>query len=370
MKIFDFLKRSSTTGWGNLDAFTGPESGFLSENTVLSIPAVYSCVRILSEAISSLPLITYERQPNGDKERATEFSLYRILHDSPNPLQTSLEFREVMVGNLCLRGNFYAYIERQEGEIVALWPLAVDTVTPELQGRSIVYRHSGSTGERTYQQTDILHVKGLSFDGITGLSPLALLRDTFGRAKSIADYSSSFFRNDASPSGILSTPGSLDVVSRQGLAEMWSKSHQGTKNAHKVAVLDGGLNWTPISVTPEDSQLIETMKFSVVDIARCYRVPLNLLMDYDRSTYSNVTEQNRSFLTHTLQPWLCRIEESMTKALLTESEKNRYEIEHLTASFLRADTEKRFAAYETGLRAGFLTVDEVRQLENMNKLQK
>jgi len=216
--------------------------------------------------------------------------------------------------------------------------------------------------------TDILHIRGMSSDGIIGFSPLKLLRDSFGYAKAVGEYSSSYFKNDASPGGILTTAASLGAQGHANLRAAWSEGHQGQGKHHRVAIMDNDLKWQSIGISPQDSQLIESQKFSVVEIARVFRVPLNLVMDYERSTYSNVTEQNRSFLIHTLQPWLTRIEQAMTKSLLTEAEKEKYFIEHLTQGFLRADTKTRFESYKVAIDAGFLTIDEVRQLENMNKI--
>jgi HK97 family phage portal protein len=282
---------------------------------------------------------------------------------------TSFELRELLVGHLCLRGNAYCFIERDQGEVVALWPLHPDKVTVEVQGRELLYKHQNDGVEKAYGMEEILHVRGLSSDGIIGYSPLTLLRDTFGYSKAVLEYSSSYFRNDASPGGILSTPNSLGPDARANLQAAWAGGHQGKKNHHKVAVMDSDLKWQSIGISPQDSQLIESQKFSVVEIARVFRVPLNLVMDYERSTYSNVTEQNRSFLTHTLQPWLTRFEQAMAKSLLTESEKEKYFIEFLTQDFLRSDTKTRFESYKVAIDAGFLTIDEVRQLENMNKIQ-
>jgi len=366
MKFWKFWKKRS---WANLDAFEGRETSsgiHINETVALGIPAVYACIRVLTEAIAALPLITYERFENGDRERARGFSLYRILHDQPNPLMTSFELRELLVGHLCLRGNAYCFIERDAGEVAALWPLHPDRVTVELSGRELIYKHQNDGNEKTYAMADILHIRGLSSDGIVGYSPLALLRDAFGYSKAVQEYSSSYFKNDASPGGILSTPGALSPQAVANLRNAWTEGHQGKGRHHRVAILDNDLKWQSIGVSPQDSQLIESLKFSVVEIARVFRVPLNLVMDYERSTYSNVTEQNRSFLTHTLQPWLSRIEQAMGKSLLTEAEKERYFIEHLTQGFLKADTKERFESYKIAIDAGFLTVDEVRQLENMN----
>jgi HK97 family phage portal protein len=367
--MFSFFRKKRS--WANLDAFEGRETSagiHINESVALGIPAVFACVRVLSEAIASLPLITYERFSNGDRERAKDFSLYRILHDEPNPLMTSFELRELLVGHLCLRGNAYCFIERQEGEVVALWPLHPDKVTVEVVGRELVYKHQNDGTERVYPMTDISHIRGMSSDGIIGYSPLSLLRDTFGYSKAVQEYSSSYFKNDASPGGILSIPSTLNDISMSKLRESWAAGHSGKGKHHRVAIMDSGMKWESIGVSPQDSQLIESQKFSVVEIARCFRVPLNLIQDHERSTYSNVIEQNRSFLVHCLQPWLTRIEQSLMKSVLTETEKEKYFIEHLTQDFLRADTKTRFESYKVAIDAGFLTVDEVRQLENMNSV--
>ena len=370
MGIFDFFKRRRN--WANLDKFLDrpTSSGIhINETTALGIPAVYACIRVLAESIASLPLITYERFPNGDKQRATGFSLYPILHDQPNPIMTSLELRELLMGYLCLRGNAFCLIEREAGEVLALWPLHPDKVVVEIENRELVYKYQNDSQEKKYRMVDILHIRGLSSDGIIGYSPLALLRDSFGHAKAISDYSANYFKNDASPGGILSTPNALSAQAVANLREAWTKGYQGSGNKHKVAILDNDLKWESVGVSPQDSQLIESQKFSVVEIARAFRVPLNLVMDYERSTYSNVVEQNKSFLTHTLQPWLERIEQAIHKSLLTESEKQKYFVEHLTANFLKANTKERFEAYKIARDAGFLSVNEIRQLENMNSVE-
>ena len=370
MGIFTFFKRKRN--WANLDAFMDrPTSSGISvtETVALGIPAVYACIRVLAESIASLPLITYERLASGDRQRATGFSLYPILHDQPNPIMTSLELRELLMGHLCLRGNAFCLIERDAGEVVALWPLHPDRMIVEVEGRELLYRYTNEGREFQYRMGDVLHIRGLSSDGIIGYSPLALLRDSFGHAKAIADYSQNYFKNDASPGGILSTPNALNAAAMSNLRESWEKGYKGQGNKHKVAILDSDLKWQSVGVSPQDSQMIESQKFSVVEVARVYRVPLNLVMDYERSTYSNVTEQNRSFLTHTLTPWMERIEQAIHKSLLTESEKDRYFVEHLTQNFLRANTKERFESYKIALEAGFLSINEIRQLENMNSVE-
>ena len=368
MSILSFLKRRRS--WDNMDKFHDQPSSSgqkVTEKTIIGIPAVYACIRVLAESIASLPIIVYERTTEG-KDRARDFSLYTLLHDRPNPLMTSFELRELMVGHLCLRGNAYFLIERDAGEVTALWPLHPDKVSIEVKGRDLVYVYQGNT-ERRYKADDILHVRGMSSDGLIGYSPITLFRDTFGHSKAASDYSANYFKNDASPGGILSTPSRLGPEASENLRKAWNAGHRGKNNHHRVAILDNDLKWQSIGISPQDSQMIESLKFSVVEIARIFRVPLNLVMDYERSTYSNVTEQNRSFLVHTLQPWLTRIEQAMAKSLLTEREKRTFFIEHKTEGFLRADTKTRYEAYEIGKRAGFLTTNEIRSFENMNPVE-
>jgi len=367
--MFDFLKRKRS--WGNLDAFEGAEtsSGFrVTERGVLAIPAVFACVRVLAESIASLPLLVYQRAANGNRDRANDFSLYDILHRRPNNLMTSFELRELLVGHLCLRGNAYCYIQRDYGEVTALWPLHPDRMTVENVKQGLIYTYQGDETEAKYDETEILHIRGLSSDGITGYSPLSLCRDTWGAAKATMEYGANFFRNDASPGGILRHPGKIGQEGHDNLRKAWEKGFKGRGNKHRVAILEGGMEWQAIGITPQDSQMIESQKFSVVEIARIFRVPLNLLQDLDRATYNNIVELNRAFLTHSLRPWLTRIEQAMEKSLLTEQEKRVYNIEHLTADLLRADHKERYESYEIARRAGFLSVNEIRKFENLNSI--
>ncbi|WP_419661504.1 phage portal protein, HK97 family [Desulfosarcina variabilis str. Montpellier] len=372
MGFFDFLKRKRGS-WGSYDAFhkeRETDSGArVTDESVMGIPAVFACVRVLAESIASLPLIVYERLEDNDRRRARGFSLYQLLHDIPNPLMTASELWEMMAGHLALRGNAFAYIERDAGDVVALWPLHPGCMTVELKDRDLIYTYQTEGTERKYRSSDILHIRGLSSDGIIGYSPLAICRDTFGSAISVREYSAKFFKNGAAPDGILTLAHAVSKEQSEVLRDSWNRGFQGSGKAHKTAILGGDMKWQAVGISPEDSQMIDSAKFSVVEIARIFRVPLNLVMDYERSTYSNVTEQNRSFLTHTLRPWLTRIEQAVFKALLTQDEKKRYFAEYLTADLLRGDTKSRYEAYEIGKRAGFLTVNEIRAAENMNRIE-
>lgn len=357
--------------WANLDAFEGRETSSgvtLTEKNVLGIPAVFACVRVLAESVAALPLMVYQRLPNGNRERADDFSLFHLLHRKPNPRMTSFELRETIMGHLCLRGNSYTYVQRDMGEVVGLWPLHPDRMTIDTKNGNFAYKYQSDGEELTYNPEQILHIRGLGSDGLMGHSPLQLFRDTFGFAKSTADYSAAFFKNGAAPGGILKHPGKLSQEAHDGLKAAWSKGFQGSGKAWKTAILEGGLTWEAIGLKPEDSQMIDSLKFSVVEIARIFRVPMNLLQDIDRATYASIVEMNKAFLVYSLRPWLSRIEQAMESALLTESEYRQYFIEHTTADLLRANHKERYESYQIALGSGFLSVNEVRRLENLNDI--
>lgn len=372
--MFDWFKKKER-------AFIPPpelEGGFsrptssgqhVTEASALALPAVFACVRVLSESIGALPLVVYERLPDGTKQRARKHSLYNILHDSPNAFMDSISFWELMTAHCALRGNAYARVERDEaGEVTALWPLLPQNMNVTINDNGqLIYEYSSVNGIKTLMQWfEILHIKGLTFDGVTGLSPLSLLRDTIGRAQAINEYSGKYFHNDARPGGILRHPGKISPQGAASLKSSWNAAFKGSGNSHKVALLEEGMEFTTVGLSPEDSQLIDSQKFSVIDIARVFRVPASLLNDHDRSTYSNVTEQNRSYVVYTLMPWLVRIEQACNRILFTESERVRFYTEHKLDSLLRGDQKTRYECYQIGLKEGFLSKNDVRGYENLS----
>ncbi len=341
----------------------------VTEQSAMAIPAVFACVRVLAESCGSLPLMVYKRKPDGTKSRARDFSLYKLVHDSPNPFMDSVSLFELLVGHCALRGNAYAYIDRdQNGTIQALWPLLPQNMTVKVDNGILVYEYFQDGQKKPYSWRDILHIKGLTFDGVVGLSPLAMLRDTIGRAQAINEYSGKYFSNDARPGGILRHPGKLGDEAAGRLKKSWRDAYQGSGNSHGTAILEEGMEYHAVGLSPEDSQMIDSQKFSVIDICRAFRVPLNLVQDHDRSTYSNVTEQNRSFVVHTLVPWLTRIEQACNRVLFTELEKRKYFCEFKLDNLLRGDQKTRYECYQIGIEKKFLTRNDVRGFENLSPL--
>lgn len=340
------------------------------------ITAVWAAIKIISESVASLPCFVYQRRQDGKgKDRQPKNPLHSLLHDQPNPWQTSFEWREMMQGHLCLRGNAYSEILYDgRGGIRALIPrhpdrMRVYDLTQEPIGEQpLVYEYVPSNGpSRFLFHDEVLHMKGLSDDGLVGLSPIAEFRDTLGLSLGTEAYAARFFGNYANPGGVLTHPKTLskDAVTR--LREQWEQKHMGIENAHKVAVLEEGLTWQSIGINPKDSQLIDSRKFSVSEIARIFRVPPHMLADLDRATFSNIEQQSIEFVVHTLRPWLVRWEQRLGMALLTPKERaSGLFIEFNVDGLLRGDIKSRYDAYAVGRQWGWLSPNDVRGLENMN----
>lgn len=336
----------------------------------LALPAVFACVRILAESIGSMPLHLYRRDQGGDREPANDHPLARLFRFGPNSYQTSLEAREFLTACVAMRGNGFAYIQRQGGAVAGVWPLRPDRVQVVVDGYAIQYRYTDERGKTLlYDQEEVLHLKGLSTDGIMGLSPISVLKETVGATQALERYSNKFFANAARPSGVLSHPGQLSPDAGKRLRDSWDGLYSGADNRGKTIVLEEGMSWQAIGLTNEDAQMLESRKFNLEDILRAYRIPPHIAGHLDKMSYNNIEQLGSEFLNLTLSPWLRRIEERFNMQLMTEGEREQgYYFEHESGGLLRGGTADRFAAYETALRAGFMTVAEVRQRENLPAL--
>lgn len=356
----------------------------VNERSAMQMTAVYSCVRILSEAVASLPLQFYRYTDTGGKEKAVDHPLYFLLHDEPNPEMTSFVFRETLMTHLLLWGNAYSQIIRNgKGEIVALYPLMPDRMTVERdkQGR-LYYEYTVYDGDdvngrngtdanvsgktvRLYP-SDVLHIPGLGFDGLVGYSPIAMAKNAIGLAIAAEEYGSKFYANGAAPSGVLEHPGTLKDPSR--VRESWQATFGGSSNANKVAVLEEGMKYTPISIAPNEAQFLETRKFQIDEIARIFRVPPHMVGDLEKSSFSNIEQQSLEFVKYTLDPWVARWEQAMVRALLTPEEKKRYFFKFNVDGLLRGDYQSRMNGYATARQNGWMSANDIRELENMDRI--
>jgi HK97 family phage portal protein len=375
MSIFSGLFRSRDKpknrvggGWSFL--FGGTTSGkAVNERTAMQTSAVYACVRILAESVAGLPLHVYERTANGSKSTKPSHPLYRLLHDEPNREMTSFVFRETLMSHLLLWGNAYAQIIRDgRGFPIALYPLLPDRMAVDRnESGELVYTYQSDKGQVKLRRENVLHIPGLGFDGLIGYSPIAMAKNAVGLALATEDYGATFFANGANPGGVLEHPGVIKPEQADRLRESW-QSQFGGANAHKVAVLEEGLKFHQMSIPPEQAQFLETRKFQINEIARIFRVPPHMVGDLEKSSFSNIEQQSLEFVKYTLDPWVIRWEQSLQQALILPSEKATIFIKFNLDGLLRGDYQSRMQGYSTGIQNGFMSVNDVRGLEDMNLL--
>ncbi len=339
----------------------------VNERTAMQTTAVYACVRILAETIASLPLHTYRYTING-KEKATDHQIYHLLADEPNPEMTSFVFRETLMGHLLLWGNAYAQIIRDgRGRVLALYPLLPNKMTVDRTEKGELYYIYNKEGQSYPLRSDeVLHIPGLGFDGLIGYSPIAMAKNAIGMAIATEEYGAKFFANGANPGGVLEHPGVVKDPAR--VRESWNSVYQGSSNAHRVAVLEEGMKFQSIGIPPEQAQFLETRKFQINEIARIFRIPPHMIGDLEKSSFSNIEQQSLEFVMYTLDPWVVRWEQSIKRVLFSDVEKKDYFVKFNVDGLLRGDYQSRMNGYAVGRQNGWLSANDIRELENMNRI--
>lgn len=352
------LSQASSTATG---VVVSPESS-------LQVITVFACVRVLAESLAALPLLLYQRQGTA-KTRVTDHTLYPVLHDLPNPEMTSMEFRETLMGHLALRGNAFANkVFDGAGRVRELWPLRPDRmqVQRDTNGQ-LVYLYSLPGGEqRLLRAQEVMHIRGLSPDGIIGYNPIQLARQAIGLALATEEYGARFFGNGARATTVLEHPGKLSDTAYTRLQRSWEARHMGLENAHRVAILEEGMKVEQIGMAPEDAQFLQTRKFQKGEIASLFRIPPHMAGDLDKATFGNIEHMGIEFVVYTMRPWLVRWEQAIARDLLTEEERSRYFAEFLLDALLRGDMASRYQAYSIGRQNGWLSANDIRGFENLN----
>ena len=349
----------------------------VNERTAMQTTAVYACVRILAEAVASLPLHVYEYQDDGGKKLVHDHPLYYLLHDEPNPEMTSFVFRETLMSHLLIWGNAYAQIIRDgAGRVLGLYPLLPDKMEVQRDDKGNIYyvysRNSDENpmfkeyGNIKLKAEDVFHIPGLGFDGLIGYSPIAMAKNAVGMTLACEEYGASFFANGANPGGVLEHPGVLKDPSK--VRESWNSVYRGVSNAHKIAVLEEGMKYQQIGIPPEEAQFLETRKFQINEIARLYRIPPHMVGDLDKPSFSNIEQQSLEFVKYTLDPWVIRWEQSLQRSLLLPGEKGKYFIKLNVDGLLRGDYQSRMNGYAVGRQNGWFSANDIREMENMNPI--
>ena len=348
----------------------------VTERSSMQMTAVYACVRILSEAIAGLPLQLFRYKEGGGKERATDKNLYRLLHDEPNPEMTSFVLRETLMTHLLLWGNAYAQIIRNgKGEVIALYPLMPNKMSVDRDEKGQLYYTYSRANEEAATMTgntvilkpsDVLHIPGLGFDGLVGYSPIAMAKNAIGMAIACEEFGAKFFANGAAPSGVLEHPGTIKDPAK--VRDSWNSTFGGSANSGKVAVLEEGMKYTPISISPEQAQFLETRKFQINEIARIFRVPPHMVGDLEKSSFSNIEQQSLEFVKYTLEPWVVRWEQALSRALLSITEKPTYFFKFNLEGLLRGDYQSRMNGYAIARQNGWMSANDIRELENQDRI--
>lgn len=365
-------------GWltiKNIGGFIANSGVNVTPDLAMQHTAIFACVQVLADSLAMLPLDLYRRyQKNGrqNKEKATDHRLYSLLHDTPNPELTSFAWRHSMMCMLGTRGNHYSQIVRDgAGRVIGLYPLLSDKMEVRRRHPSgrLAYLYTLDNGSvAALEPEEVLHIQGLTLDGVMGLNPIAYNRHTIGASMAMEEFGSTLFKNGATPSGVVSGEGvkSMSDTAFERFKESFKANFQGLMNAGKPLILEDGFKFTPITINNKDGQYLESRKFTKSEIASIYRVPLHMINDLDKATFSNIEHQSLEFVIHTIMPWAVRIEQALNKSLLSDTERSTYFIKFNISALLRGDMKTRFEAYGMAIKDGWMNRNEPRDLEDMN----
>jgi len=342
----------------------------VTPETAMRLPVLYAAVKVLAESVAQLPLILYRRLDDGGKERATDHQLFAILHDQANPWTSSTEFRLFMQTQLCLRGNAFAFINRDgAGRIAELVQIPSRLVQVEADSTTMepVYTVTGGDGaQQRYGADQILHPRtlGTGDNPHLGDSPVMLAREAIALALAMEKHAGRIFGNGARPAGILKAAKPLGAETIRRLRESFAAQHAGGENAGRTLVLEEGMDFQAVQFSSVDLQFLELRRHQIAEVARVFRIPLSLLQDLERVTHSNAEALGQQFVSLALMPWLKLWEGAVRRALIDPAERDELQAEFLVDDLVRADIAARFNAYSQAVTNGILNPNEVRALEN------
>lgn len=332
-------------------------------DTSLKLSVVQGCVKVLSEDIASLPLFIY-KDIKGGKEKAKDHELYNLLHLAPNAYMDSFTFFSTAMTQALLWGNCYCEIVYKKGKVESLFLLPPAKTQKMIIKGKPWYKVKVGNEDRFLRDEYVLHIMYMSKDGVSGISPIEEAADVFNLSYFVQTYSKKLFENGTNTGGVLEHPGNLSDAAGENLRKSFN-INKGLENSHRMMILEEGMKYSKMSIPPNDAQMIESRKFQIEDIARIYRVPLHLIQSLDHATNNNIEHQSLDYVTHTLRPWLVRWERQLKLKLFFGTD---YSAEFKVDGLLRGDYKTRMEGYGIGRQNGFLTVNEIRALENMNSV--
>lgn len=343
----------------------------INAQNALQTTAVFACVRLLSESIASLPLFLYRKTETG-KEKATDMPIYEVLHDVPNPETDSFQFWQAFVANMLIYGRGYAEVVRNNaGHIVQMWNITTPFVrvqrNSETQELEYVITPSGK--ERFILRKDqIFRVDWFSMDALNAFRPLELAQNAIGLSEAAEEFASNYFKNGANVGGIIEYPDVLRDNDLEQYKKDVRKEYSGLSNAARLLFLEQGAKFQKVSNTPEESQMLETRKFQVEEVARFYNVPLHMVGDLEHATFSNIEQMSLNYVIYTLRPYLVRIERAITAQLLMPQERSIYFPKFSVEGLLRGDYKSRMEGYAVARQNGWMSANDIRELEDMDHI--
>ena len=344
-----------------------PDANVFDTDKALTLTAVWCAIRLLAESVSSLPISVYTKQANGDKLEDTKSPIYKLVKFKPNYYQNKITFFEFIMLSICTEGNSYVQIVRNNsGTPVQLICLDPSNVTVVVNNNELFYQIDGGA---VLDSSDVLHFKTITDDGVTGLSPIDQCAKALNWGVSLEEFGSTFFSNGAKPSSILQTDRALSDTALQRLKSSFNNNYAKLKNSNSTIVLEEGLTFKPISISPEQAQFLSSRQFSIEEVARIFNVPPHMLKDLSKSSFNNIEMQSQEFVTYTLMPYLTRIEQEMNLKLFRTNELGKTFVEFNVNGLLRGDVKSRTEAYKTAITNGYMSINEVRQKENMNSIE-
>jgi HK97 family phage portal protein len=344
-----------------------PSGVYVNERNIMGLTAHFACVRVIATTLASLPIHIYERAPDG-RRRISDHPLARLLHDQPNPEMTAFSFVEGMQAQISNTGKAFAEIVyNRRGEAAELWPIAPGKCVPQRSEKTKKLEYYFPETGDTLPSWKILHIPGLSFDGINSFSPVGLFRQSFGLGLAVERYGSLFFGQGTHIGGFMEHPGKLNEQAYARLKAEMDEKYRGLQNSHGIIVLEEGLKYSPVGMKLEEVQFIESRKFTAVEMARIHGIPPHLIADLEHATFSNIEEQGIEAVVYSFRPWAVRWEQSLNARLLTPSEQQRYYIKFEIEGLLRGNTKARFEGYRIGREIGVYSANEIRRMEDMNR---
>ena len=344
-----------------------PDSNSFDTDKALTLTAVWCAIRLLAESVSSLPISVYSKQTNGDKLEDVKSPIYKLIKFKPNFYQNKITFFEYIMLCICTEGNSYVQIVRNNsGTPVELICLNPENVTVVINGGELFYQVDNGG---VLDSSDILHFKTLTDDGINGISPIDQCAKALKYSENLQTFGNTFFSNGAKPSSILQTDRALSDTALQRLKTSFNNNYGKLKNSNSTIVLEEGLTFKPISISPEQAQFLSSRQFSIEEVARIFNIPPHMLKDLSKSSFNNIEMQSQEFLTYTLMPYINRLEQEMNLKLFRTNELGSKFVEFNVNGLLRGDVKSRTEAYRSAITNGYMTINEVRQKENMNSIE-